>query len=345
MDVDHDGDADLAATNFGLNTKYKASADHPELLYFGAFDDTGKSQIVEAKFEDDILRPRRGLSCSSQAMPFIKAKLKTFHNFASATLEQVYTPERLRSAKKVEVSTLESGVFLNTNGVFSFKPFDRLAQVAPAFGVVASDFDGDGHPDLVLAQNFFHPQRETGRMNGGLSLLLKGDGQGGFAPVWPRESGIVEPGDARGAAVVDINEDGAPDLVIGLNDDAPSVWLNRGGSFVGVRLEGPKGNPSALGAKVSVRSADRSPVSVEVSSGGSYLTQGGRTLFLGTGGRPATVTVRWPDGKLSEPTAKPGVVPLRITPSVGVPPMSRCAHRPASGRESMTRAVALAPRQ
>jgi hypothetical protein len=311
VDADHDGDVDLVATNFGLNTKYKASAAKPELLYFGTFDDTGRSQIVEAKFEGDVLRPRRGLSCSSQAMPFIRENLKTFHGFASATLEQVYTPERLSDSTRFEVNTLESGIFLNTKGTFTFKPFDRLAQVAPAFGAAAGDFDGDGHPDVVLAQNFFHPQRETGRMNGGLGLLLKGDDRGGFAPVWPRESGIVEPGDARGVAVVDVNNDGAPDVVIARNAAAPSVWLNRGGPFVSVRLDGPKGNPTGLGARVSVRTADRES-SFEASGGGTYLSQNGIALFFGTGGKPASVTVRWPDGKVSKSQAKPDAVPLRI---------------------------------
>ena len=44
-------------------------------------------------------------------MPFIKDKLKTFHSFASATLDQVYPPEKLERARKLEVNTLESGVF------------------------------------------------------------------------------------------------------------------------------------------------------------------------------------------------------------------------------------------
>ena len=52
---------------------------------------------------------------------------------------------------------------------FSFAALPVLAQIAPAFGVQAADFDGDGHLDLAVAQNFFSPQRETGRMDGGLS--------------------------------------------------------------------------------------------------------------------------------------------------------------------------------
>jgi hypothetical protein len=312
VDADHDGDLDLLATNFGLNTKYKASPERPELLYYGVFDDTGRAQIVEAKFEGDALRPRRGLSCSSQAMPFIRQKLKTFDIFAQATLDQVYAPEKLRQATKLEAVTLESGVFRNDGGVFTFQPFERLAQVAPAFGVAGGDFDGDGHADAVLAQNFYHPQRETGRMNGGLGMMLKGDGKGGFTAVWPRESGLIEPGDARALAVTDANGDGAPDLVIARNDAAPSVWIHRGGSFVAVRLAGPPGNPTGLGARVTVQPEGGVPAVQEMSAGGGYLTQPGATLFFGTAGRPASVTVRWPDGTTTKTAAAPGKT-VRVT--------------------------------
>ena len=53
------------------------------------------------------------------------------------------------------------------------------------------DVNGDGHLDLYLVQNFYGPQRETGRMDGGVSLLLLGDGRGAWQPVWPSESGLV----------------------------------------------------------------------------------------------------------------------------------------------------------
>ena len=45
-DLDQDGDMDLIATNFGLNTKYHTSADHPVLLYYGKFG-TEKMRLVQ----------------------------------------------------------------------------------------------------------------------------------------------------------------------------------------------------------------------------------------------------------------------------------------------------------
>ena len=85
-DIDRDGDIDFVAGNFGLNTKYKASATHPELLFYGDLDGSGKPNIVEAKFEKDTLYPVRGLSCSSHAMPEVRKRLPTFRAFASASL-------------------------------------------------------------------------------------------------------------------------------------------------------------------------------------------------------------------------------------------------------------------
>lgn len=53
-----------------------------------------------------------------------------------------------------------------------------------------------------MIHNFSAPQPVTGHMDGGLSLLLKGDGTGRL-PVDPTESGLVVPGDAKGPATVD----------------------------------------------------------------------------------------------------------------------------------------------
>ena len=110
-------------------------------------------------------------------------------------------------------------IFINDgSGSFTFTPLPRIAQIAPSFGVLLADVDADGHIDCVLAQNTFSPQRETGRMDGGLGLLLKGNGTGEFQPVWPATSGISVPADAVGVAAPDLNRDGKQDVVFSTND-------------------------------------------------------------------------------------------------------------------------------
>ena len=217
-DFDNDGDLDILATNFGYNTKYKASISKPELLYFSDFDESGNFDIVEAKYEGDSLVPRRGFSCSQLAMPFIKDKMKTFHNFASSNLSEIYSTTSISSATKYEINTLESGVFINEKTQFKFIKLPPEAQIAPSFGSAVTDINEDGILDIVLAQNFYGAQRETGRMDGGLSLILLGNGDCSFLSMAHRDSGIHILGDTRKVQSLDLNNDGSHELIFGLNN-------------------------------------------------------------------------------------------------------------------------------
>jgi hypothetical protein len=304
-DLDGDGDFDYVVTNFGLNTKYHASADKPALLYYGDFEGQGRATLVEAEHEDTVLYPVRGKSCSTRAMPFLGKKFTTYRDFAQATLGEIYTPKCLSDAQRYAATTLESGILLNDGqGRFSFQPLPRVAQASPAFGVVVSDFNGDRHPDIYLVQNFFSPQWETGRMDGGLSLLLLGNGDGTFVPVMPGRSGLSVHGDAKSVAVADLDGDPWPDLVVGVNDDYVVAYRNSGlteNKMVTVRLTGPRGNPTAVGAKVKVDLVDGSSQVAEVHAGSGYLTQSTPSLNFGLGpdGMIDRVEVTWPDGRTS----------------------------------------------
>jgi len=301
-DLDGDGDVDYVVTNFGLNTKYHATRQRPALLYYGDFDGTGRNRLVEAEYEEGTLFPIRGKSCSTRAMPHLAGKFSTYKEFALADLPAIYTPQCLKDAERFEANTLESGVLLNDGGGhFAFHPLPRLAQVSPCFGVAVTDVDADGKADVYLAQNFFTPQLETGRMDGGMSLLLRGRGDGSFDPVGPDESGLVVPGDAKSLAVADLDGDGRPDFVAGVND-APLVSFVRQpvrhGASLAVRLAGKAGNPTAVGARVTLHLRGGTRQTAEVYAGSGYLSQSSPVLFfgLGQGGAADRVVVRWPDG-------------------------------------------------
>lgn len=313
-DVDGDGDLDYLATNFGLNTKYKASKEKPERLYYGDFDNTGNPHLVEAKSEKGLWVPRRGLSCSSHAMPFVREKMGTFHNFGMASLQELYTTPKLDSALRMEANTLESGWFINQGtdkktGAprFNFQALPRLCQVAPGFGAVVTDLDGDGDTDAFMAQNFHGPQVETGRMDGGLSLWLRGNGNGQFAATGPRESGISVRGDAAGASLVDFNQDNCPDLLVSVNNGIMEAYDNRArqmtkNRFIKVQMKGPPGNPTCVGARVRLRFADEAanPAQLaEMQAGGGYLSQSTAAVFFGCGQKAKAVALEvvWPDGK------------------------------------------------
>ena len=68
----------------------------------------------------------------------------------------------------------------------------------------------------------------VGRFDGGLSQLLRGDGQGHFMPVPPAESGLLVPGDAKAVVVLDLDNDGRPDFLVSRNNSPTLAFRNRG---------------------------------------------------------------------------------------------------------------------
>ncbi|MCB1099170.1 MAG: VCBS repeat-containing protein [Verrucomicrobiae bacterium] len=289
-DIDGDGDIDYAIGNFGLNTKYHASIDHPTLLYYGDVENQGRPSIIEAGYEDETCYPLRGRSCSSSAMPSLAERFTTFKSFAAATLEQVYDPKNLAQAHKLAATTLTSGILINTTEpgqmpTFRFQPLPGIAQIAPVFGIAFTEANGDGHPDLILAQNFYGPQRETGQMDGGVSLLLLGDGTANFTPVWPDQSGISIGKDATALTTADFNHDGMPDLFFGINSGTQVVLQHQGSpeSFLSLRLP----HHAHPGSRVTVRMKDGSTQTSETYTGGGYLSQSPSLLFFGLGNHDA----------------------------------------------------------
>jgi hypothetical protein len=305
-DLDNDGDIDYVVTNFGLNTKYHASQEHPALLYYGDFDNSGKMQLVEAEYEDHVLFPVRGRSCSTRAMPFLKEKFDSYRDFALADLSQIYSEARLKGAHKFAATTLQSSLLLNDNGQFRVQPLPRLAQNSPGFGAVMLDADADGALDAYVAQNFFGPQLETGRMDGGVSLLLLGDDDAQLSAVWPNQSGLIVPGDATSVSLTDINGDGWPDLIVATNQGpvhafVRNVTASLGKRSLAVRLQGPEGNRTGIGAKVVLHMSNGSRQVREIQAGSGYLSQSSPSAFFGCAEaqQPAHIEVQWPNGQIT----------------------------------------------
>ncbi len=303
-DFDRDGDMDYIASNLGQNTKYHASIKKPSRIYFGRFGENETPSIIETKTTADCELPVRGKSCSQHAMPHLSNKFPTYHEFALAELTDIYTPDEIDSAEKFEVNELNSCILWNDGtGQFSFEPLPWMAQVAPSFGVVSLDANADGWRDVFLAQNFFTPQRETGRMAGGLGTLLLGNESGEFTPQWPHQSGIAIPNDAKGVVIGDFNDDLKPDLAVAINDQTPAFLLNRSTAFphLVLELEGNKGNPQAIGAWVEVWTQDGQVQVLESHAGGGYLSQSTARLHAGLGDQTVEkILVRWPNGTTQE---------------------------------------------
>lgn len=301
-DLDGDGDMDLVATNFGLNTKYHATHDRPTQLFVSDFDENGDIDLVEAEWEGDKCYPIRGKSCSSHAMPFLNEKFDTYHEYALADLTQIYTEEKINHAHRYAATTLESCVFWNNgDGTFEISLLPRLAQASPSFGIAIDDFNMDGNLDIYLAQNFWNAQPETGLMAGSTSVLLRGCGDQCFEVVEPAELGILIPDQASCAIATDLNQDGIADLVVGVNNGPVKVFRNQAaeGANLCVRLQDPRSGGLGIGAKVVLIMADGSRHVREIHGGSGYLSQQPAVarFALPSEQKPQELVVTWPDGQ------------------------------------------------
>ncbi|HEX2855747.1 MAG TPA: CRTAC1 family protein, partial [Opitutaceae bacterium] len=133
------------------------------------------------------------------------------------------------------------------------------------------------------------------------SQLLRGDGHGRFTAVPPGESNLIVPGDAKALAMLDFNADGWPDFLVTRNNATTLAFRNNGVAgrhSLGVRLRGPSGNPTAVGARITVEFADGSKRASEVYAGSGYYSQSTAACFVGwlENNPPRKVQVRWPSG-------------------------------------------------
>lgn len=315
-DFNGDGRPDFAVGNLGLNTPYRASAEHPVLLFSGSFGGRSPTDLIEAYHEGEKLYPRRSRSDLGAALPAVLRRYRWNNDYAAAALPDIVGAEALAAATRLEATELQGGVFLSRpDGTYRFEPWPRIAQVAPAFGLAAGDFDGDSFADLYLLHNSHAPAAAHGRFDAGLSQLLRGDGAGHFTPVPAAESGLVVPGDAKALALIDLGDDGWPDFLVSRSQETVLAFRNRGIAgrrSLRVVLQGRAGNPQGIGARVIVEYADGTTRSTEVCAGSGYYSQSTATPFFGsTAANPLRrVRVRWPAGANSESAVFEPATPL-----------------------------------
>ena len=301
-DLDEDGYLDIIATNWGLNNEYSASFEHPLRIYYDDFDGNGTLDIIEAHFDPVMNQviPRRDLTTLSQAIPYVRPRTPNYKRFSAASVDDIIG-ESLKQAHQLIASELRHMVFLNRKDHFEAVALPIEAQFTPAFYVGVADFNGDGHDDVFISQNFFPTILEKDRGDAGRGLWLKGDGTGKLEVVPGQVSGIKVYGEQRGAALGDFNHDGRVDLVITQNGAETKLYRNIGAKpGLRVRLNGPKGNPYGIGSIIRMEYINGFGPAREIHAGSGYLSQNSVVQVMGLRDNPKGVWVRWPNGKITQ---------------------------------------------
>ena len=197
-DFTGDGRVDFVVGNLGLNTRLQAAEHEPVTMHVKDFDQNGFVEQVIATYSGGKRYPLPLRDELIKSIPPLKARFLKHTAYAGLTLDEVFPPDQLAGAVEKTAQTFATALARNNgDGSFTLIPLSREAQIAPVYGILAHDVDGDGATDLLLAGNLDGVKPEIGRMSEGRGLLLRGDGKGGFEPVRSAESGFLVPGQAR----------------------------------------------------------------------------------------------------------------------------------------------------
>lgn len=177
----------------------------------------------------------------------------------------------------------------------------RATYYLSGWGLKFFDFDNDGITDLLIANG--HPDdmvsERTPLVKYREPLLLFQQRNNEFrnisnsaGPAFQRDYS------ARGLAIGDYNNDGFPDVLIGINGATPLLLRNTAASqhnWLGIKLQGVTANRDAVGARITWRAGGVTRSHYKT-AGGSYLSAHDPREILGLGQAPRAdwVEVRWP---------------------------------------------------
>lgn len=196
-DFDKDGDLDLIAGNFGLNSQFKTNPAQPLTLYFGDFDDNTSTDPILVSYVQGKPFPFPSRDELLDQVYGFRSKFTDYASYAEATIEQILTKEQLANSSKLEATELRTLYFENNSGKFIPHVLPVEAQFAPIHAIHVLDFDSDGNMDFILAGNQTFTRLRLGMMDANLGQLYCGDGKGNFQFIPQRESGFSILGDVK----------------------------------------------------------------------------------------------------------------------------------------------------
>lgn len=210
------------------------------------------------------------------------------------------------------------------SGVTAHRPYTGGEEKpSTAWHPQFADVNNDGLLDLFVAKGNVAKMPDFAALDP--NNLLLGQEDGTYVEAGDR-AGVASLEISRGAQVVDLNLDGALDLVV-VNRWAPAqVWRQTGalaGNWLQLRLQQPGVNRDAIGAVVEIRRGE-AVERHEVTSGGGHASGSVGWLHLGLGDRTeAELRVVWPDGIegdwLTLPAQSFQILGPAVPPQVWVP--------------------------
>jgi len=181
VDLNNDGNIDLVAGNLGWNSRLKASEKEPVRMYYNDFDDNGKKEQVLTYYLNGKEIEFANIGELEKQIPIIKKRFLYAQDFAKASLDDIFTKEKLESSDIFTANYFANSILINDGNLnFSVKPMPWKAQLSPYKTAVVVDANGDNLPDILLAGNYYENNIQMGRNDADYGTILVNKGNGKF---------------------------------------------------------------------------------------------------------------------------------------------------------------------
>ncbi len=175
FDIDNDGDTDYLLGNWGTNSKFKASPEHPMRMYHADFDGNGRTETILCTYRNGAYYPLLGLDELAGQLVKLHKIFTAYKDFAGQPIEAILGKKNLEKATVLEVDELKSGYLKNENNHFTFVPFKNELQVSPITSFLSFDFDSDGQDEVLAAGNYFGVTPFHGKFDAFPGALIKNE--------------------------------------------------------------------------------------------------------------------------------------------------------------------------
>lgn len=222
-DFDNDGDIDIIAGNWGLNTRLNATKENPITLYSNDFDNNGSIDPLITYFYQGTETPFASKDELVKQMPFLNKKYLSYKAFAEAPFNELFPRSKIKNATKKQVVELASCYFENLgNNTFKKHQLPFMAQISTVNTMAIDDFNADGFSDLLLAGNNYEISTQLGKLDASHGVILLNDKKGFFITAENQEFDIAGP--ARNIEKIKHNSEAY--YIVTVNNDAP-VFLRK----------------------------------------------------------------------------------------------------------------------
>ncbi|MGY3793938.1 VCBS repeat-containing protein [Aquimarina sp. 433] len=216
-DMDNDGDMDIIAGNWGLNSRLKASENEPLQLYLADFDDNQKIDPIVTYFYQGKETPIATKDELTKQIPQLNKRFLSYHAFAEAKFEDYFSKEKIETAQKKQVFTLKTTYFENKGNLnFSAKELPWETQISSVHDILVKDINNDQYPDIFLGGNSYEISTQLSRLDGSYGTILINNKKGGFDSV--KNSGLKIDGAVRSIKSIQIK--GEEYVLFGINNDS-----------------------------------------------------------------------------------------------------------------------------